>query len=82
MFRGKETFICKSVFPSLTTAPINDEAKKHNENLPGKGGVYNTINLHVYHYAGYSQRSFELYNPVKYTDPDGESTVAIGLTFN
>ena len=27
------------------------------------GGVYNTINLHVYHYAGN--------NPVKYTDPDG-----------
>lgn len=35
------------------------------------GGVFNVVNLHVYHYAGYSQRSFELYNPVKYTDPDG-----------
>ena len=31
--------------------------------IAGMGGVYNTINLHVYHYAGN--------NPVKYTDPDG-----------
>ena len=28
------------------------------------GGVYNTVNLHVYHYAGN--------NPVKYVDPDGK----------
>ena len=27
------------------------------------GGVFNVVNLHVYHYAGN--------NPVKYTDPDG-----------
>ena len=58
----------------IPKAPIDDEAKKHNENLPGMGGVYNTVNLHVYHYAGYSQRSFELYNPVKYIDPDGKQT--------
>jgi len=31
--------------------------------LPGLGGIYNTVNFHVYHYAGN--------NPVKYTDPDG-----------
>ena len=43
--------------------PIDDEAKKHNENLPGMGGVFNVVNLHLYHYAGN--------NPVKYTDPDG-----------
>jgi|GEM_PF-1888125 len=73
-FEVKKLLSDKSVFPSLTTAPIDDEAKKHNENLPGMGGVYNTVNLHVYHYAGYSQRSFELYNPVKYTDPDGKQT--------
>jgi hypothetical protein len=42
---------------------VNDEAKKRNGNLPGQGGVFNYVNLHVYHYAGN--------NPVKYTDPDG-----------
>ena len=55
----------------IPQAPINDEAKKHNENLPGMGGVFNTVNLHVYHYAGN--------NPVKYTDPDGRKII-IGIT--
>ena len=49
----------------IPQAPVNDEAKKHNENLPGMGGVFNVVNLHVYHYAGN--------NPVKYTDPDGRT---------
>jgi hypothetical protein len=31
------------------------------------GGIFNTVNSHLYHYAGN--------NPVKYTDPDGESPV-------
>nr|WP_253707794.1 hypothetical protein [Treponema sp. OMZ 799] len=53
----------------IPKAPINDEAKKHNENLPGMGGVFNTVNLHVYHYAGN--------NPVKYTDPDGEEIILV-----
>jgi hypothetical protein len=44
---------------------VNDEAKKRNGNLPGQGGVFNYVNLHVYHYAGN--------NPVKYVDPDGNS---------
>ncbi|WP_253707799.1 RHS repeat domain-containing protein [Treponema sp. OMZ 799] len=51
----------------IPKAPINDEAKKHNENLPGMGGVCNTVNLHVYHYAGN--------NPVKYVDPDGRDII-------
>uniref|UniRef100_UPI00057172A1 RHS repeat domain-containing protein n=1 Tax=Treponema pedis TaxID=409322 RepID=UPI00057172A1 len=33
----------------IPQAPVNDEAKKHNENLPGMGGVFNVVNLHVYH---------------------------------
>jgi hypothetical protein len=40
------------------------------------GGVFNTVNLHVYHYAGN--------NPVKYVDPNGRFfgiDDAIGATF-
>jgi RHS repeat-associated protein len=47
----------------IPRAPVNDEARKRNGNLPGQGGVFNYVNLHVYHYAGN--------NPVKYVDPDG-----------
>jgi hypothetical protein len=47
----------------VPSAPVDEEAKKRNGNLPGQGGVFNYVNLHVYHYAGN--------NPVKYTDPNG-----------
>ncbi|WP_225969241.1 RHS repeat domain-containing protein, partial [Treponema pedis] len=47
----------------IPQAPVNDEAKKHNENLPN-GGVYNAINLHVFNYGNN--------NPIKYNDPTGE----------
>jgi len=50
----------------VPSAPINEEAKKRNGNLPGMGGVFNYVNFHVYHYAGN--------NPVKYVDPDGKRT--------
>ena len=55
----------------IPKAPIDDEAKKHNENLPGMGGVFNVVNLHLYHYAGN--------NPVKYTDPDGKAAMQLSF---
>jgi len=50
----------------LPSAPVNEEARRHNQSLPGQGGVFNYVNLHAYHYAGN--------NPVRYRDPDGESS--------
>jgi RHS repeat-associated protein len=50
-------------------APINDEVKKRNSNLPGMGGVFNTVNLHLYHYAGN--------NPVRYLDPTGKDIILL-----
>nr|WP_256729315.1 hypothetical protein [Treponema parvum] len=49
----------------IPQAPVNDDARKHNQSLPGQGGIFNIVNLQLYHYAGN--------NPVKYTDPDGKS---------
>ena len=41
--------------------------------LAGMGGVYNTVNLHLYHYAGN--------NPVKYMDPDGKVIIAPAIVW-
>ena len=48
----------------IPKAPIDEEAKKYNQNLPGMGGVFNHINGNLFAYAAN--------NPVKYTDPDGK----------
>jgi RHS repeat-associated protein len=58
----------------IPQAPINDEAKKQNQNLPGMGGVFNYVNLHAYHYAGN--------NPVKLVDPDGRDDEIYDLSGN
>jgi RHS repeat-associated protein len=47
----------------IPSAPVDDEARKRNENLPSMGGVFSEINLHVYHYGGN--------NPIKYIDEWG-----------
>jgi len=51
-----------SSFPSLgeyiPSAPINDEARKQNENLPGMSGVFNAVNLQLYHYVDPDGRTF------------------------
>lgn len=54
---------CRKYIPK---APVSDEAKKHNQNMPGMGGLFNTVNMNLYHYAGN--------NPIKYTDPNGNET--------
>jgi RHS repeat-associated protein len=58
----------------VPSAPVDDEAKKRNGNLPGMGGVFNLVNLHVYHYAGN--------NPVKLVDPDGRTPKTYRLSEN
>lgn len=47
----------------IPRAPLTKEDKEANGKLPGMGGVFNPVNLALYHYAGN--------NPVKYLDPDG-----------
>jgi hypothetical protein len=52
----------------IPSAPVNDDARERNGNLPN-GGIYNYVNLHVYHYGAN--------NPIKYVDPTGRSNVDV-----
>jgi len=57
----------------VPSAPVNDEARKRNGNLPN-GGVYNYINLHAFHYSNN--------NPIKYVDPNGKYIVSVAHWYN
>ena len=48
----------------------NSIARLATESRATMGGIYNSINMHLYHYAGN--------NPVKYTDPDGKKIRDVG----
>ena len=38
-------------------------ARKHNQNIPGMGGLFNAVNLSLFHYVGN--------NPVRYVEHTG-----------
>ena len=62
-----------SADPAMNTGEYFPGAGKGNsDGLPGMGGVYNSVNLNLYHYAGN--------NPIKYSDPNGKWGKSIHYT--
>ncbi|MCR5080013.1 MAG: RHS repeat-associated core domain-containing protein [Treponema sp.] len=55
----------------IPKAPVNEEAKRYNQNLPGMGGVFNHINGNLFAYAAN--------NPLRYIDPDGRENFLSNL---
>jgi RHS repeat-associated protein len=53
----------------LPLAPVDEEAIKRNQDLPGEGGVFNIVNLALYHYSAN--------NPLANYDPTGFDTSKI-----
>jgi len=60
------TSVWQSADPILTKY-LTTGNKERDKNLPGMGGIYNSFNLGMYSYSHL--------NPVKFTDPDGRTTV-------
>ena len=65
-YYDQRTSVWASVDPILDKYLPTGNKEKDGK-LPGMGGVFNTTNLNLYHYAGL--------NPVKYLDPDGRVVV-------
>jgi len=53
----------------LPVPETSDDAKKHNGQLPGMGGVFNAVNLNLWHYGGN--------NPIRLVDPDGRQPIDV-----
>ncbi len=58
----------------LPVPPVDEESRKRNGDLPGMGGVFNPLNLALYHYAGN--------NPLRYRDPTGTQVIEDGQSVN
>ncbi len=79
-YRDAKTGVWLSCDPYISSGdyfpvpPVNDKTKERNKKLPGMGGVFNSVNMNAYHYAGN--------NPVKYIDPDGNEDIVAVKTDN